>query len=230
MSDASARDGGPAQQPVAAGILDGLDADARRAVVARMHRKRYARGEVVFHEGDAGDALHVIVKGHVSLKVTTPRGDGAILRVVGPGELFGEYVLITPGPRSATVTALEAVETMCFGRDDFDRLRAEHAEVDAFLLDRAIREVQRLSTALLEALHLPVRQRVLRRLLEVAQIYEADAGRAIPISQSDLAGLAGVTRQTANRVLAAVQEAGIVRLERGSIEILDADALARRAR
>ncbi|MGZ4689622.1 MAG: Crp/Fnr family transcriptional regulator [Acidimicrobiia bacterium] len=212
------------------GILQGLDDEERRAVLARMRRKRYAKGEVIFHEGDPGDMLHLIVKGHVSIQVTTPQGDSALLRVLGPAEMFGEYVLITPGPRNATVTALDPVETMCLGRDDFHRLRAEHPDLDAVLLDRAIREVQRLSLALLDALYLPVRQRVLRRLLEVAKLYDTDHGHPIPLSQADLAGLAGVTRQTTNRVLADAQEAGALRLRRGSIEILDPEALARRAK
>lgn len=211
------------------GILEGLDDDDRRALLARMRRMRFAKGEVIFHEGDSGEVLHLIETGHVSLRVDTPDGDTAVLRVLGPGDMFGEYVLITSGPRSATVTALDPVETMCLGQEDFHRLRAEHPYLDALLLDRAIREVRRLSAALLDALYLPVRQRVLRRLIEIAELYGAES-TVVPLSQFDLAGLAGVTRQTTNRVLAKAQEAGALRLRRGNIEILDADALGRLAR
>jgi CRP/FNR family transcriptional regulator, cyclic AMP receptor protein len=212
------------------GILDGLDEDDRRALRARMQRKRFAKGEVIFHEGDSGEVLHLIEKGHVSLRVATPDGDTAVLRVLGPGDMFGEYVLIASGPRAATVTALDVVETMCLGQDDFHRLRAEHPYLDALLLDSAIREVRRLSAALLDALYLPVQQRVLRRLVEVADLYGAENANVVPISQSDLAGLAGVTRQTTNRVLAKAQESGVIRLRRGNIEILHPDALADLAR
>lgn len=195
-----------------------------------MRRKRFAKGEVIFHEGDPGDTLHLIVKGHVSVQVTTRQGDVALLRVLGPGEMFGEYVLITLGPRSATVTALDPTETMVLGRDAFHQLRAQHPDLDAVLLDRTIREVHRLSSTLLDALYLPVRQRVLRRLVELADLYDISDGDAVPISQADLAGLAGVTRQTTNRVLADAQDAKIIRLHRGSIEILDTAALTKRAR
>ena len=212
------------------GILDGLDEDDRRALRARMQRKRFAKGEVIFHEGDSGEVLHLIEKGHVSLRVATPDGDTAVLRVLGPGDMFGEYVLIASGPRAATVTALDVVETMCLGQDDFHRLRAEHSYLDALLLDSAIREVRRLSAALLDALYLPVQQRVLRRLVEVADLYGAENANVVPISQSDLAGLAGVTRQTTNRVLAKAQESGVIRLRRGNIEILHPEALADLAR
>ena len=66
------------------GLFGGLDDDARRAVWSHMRRRRFARGEVIFHEGDPGDALHHIVKGHVSVTGVDARGDQAILRVLGP--------------------------------------------------------------------------------------------------------------------------------------------------
>jgi CRP/FNR family cyclic AMP-dependent transcriptional regulator len=102
--------------------------------------------------------------------------------------------------------------------------------VDRFLLEAAIMEVRRVSAMLRDALYLPVEQRVLRRLLEVAELYDFDDGQVIPISQADIAALAGAARQTTNRILAAAQTAGAIRLRRGSIEVLDIDALQKRAR
>ncbi len=214
------------------GIFDSLAPDERQAVVRGMTRRRYARRETVFHEGDPGDSLHVIVKGHVSLRVTTPRGDSAVLRVLGPGDIFGQFALVAPGPRSATVTALDTTETMTLGREDFKRLRGEHPGLDSVLLESAIREIRRLSTALLDALYLPAHARLLRRLLEVASLYTngSDEPVVVPLGQDDLAGLAGLARPTANRILTEAQAAGTIRISRGRIEILDADALARRAR
>ena len=84
--------------PWVEGLFGGLDDDARRAVWAHMRRRRFARGEVIFHEGDPGDALHHIVKGHVSVRVSTPRGDQAILRVLGPDDVVGEFAVVSPGP------------------------------------------------------------------------------------------------------------------------------------
>lgn len=213
-----------------AGILDQLGPDERRTLLARMHRKRFAKGEVIFHEGDPADALHLIAKGHVSVKVTTPRGEPAILCVLGPGSLVGEYAAIAPARRSATATALDPTETMTLDYDEFASVRAQWPSVDRFLLENAITEVRRLSAALSDALYLPVEQRVLRRLLEVAELYGLEDGRSIPIGQADLAGLAGVARQTTNRILAGVQSAGAIRLHRGSIEILDVAAVQKRAR
>jgi CRP-like cAMP-binding protein len=215
---------------VGEGLFGGLDDDARRAVWAHMRRRRFARGEVIFHEGDPGDALHHIVKGHVSVRVSTPRGDQAILRVLGPDDVIGEMALVSPGPRAATVTALEPTETMMLDRESFAELRKQRPSVDDFLLDASIAEVRRLSAALLEALYLPVEQRVLRRVLELGELYRNGGTICVPLGQDEIAQLAGVTRQTVNKVLAKAQQDGALRIERGRLEILGLEEIRRRCR
>jgi CRP-like cAMP-binding protein len=195
-----------------------------------MRRRRFARGEVIFHEGDPGDALHHIVKGHVSVRVSTPRGDQAILRGLGPDDVIGEMALVSPGPRAATVTALEPTETMMLDRESFAELRKQRPSVDDFLLDASIHEVRRLSAALLEALYLPVEQRVLRRVLELGELYRNGGTICVPLGQDEIAQLAGVTRQTVNKVLTKAQQDGALRIERGRLEILGLEEIRRRCR
>lgn len=210
------------------GLLAGIaDAD-RRALWAIMRRCRFGRGEVIFREGDPADSLHFIVKGHVVVRVTTPAGDTVILRVMGRDELLGDYALMSDAPRAATAVTLDAAETMVLHRDDFARLRREQPNVDQFLLDAALQEVRRLTAALVDALHVPAEQRVLRRLHEVAALWPV--GEPLPLSQQDLAQLAGVTRQSANRVLAAAQADGLVSIGRGRVEVVDPAALERAVR
>jgi len=195
-----------------------------------MRRRRFARGEVIFHEGDPGDALHHIVKGHVSVRVSTPRGDQAILRVLGPDDVVGEFALVSPGPRAATVTALEATETMMLDRESFAALREERPSVDDYLINAYIAEVRRLSSSLLEALYLPVDKRVLRRVLDLGELYRSDESICVPLGQDEIAQIAGVTRQTVNKVLTKAQQDGAVRIERGRLEILDLEEIRRRCR
>ena len=116
------------------GLFERLEDDARREVWAHMRRRRFARGEVLFHQGDPGDSLHLIVKGRVSVRTATPRGDRAILRVLGPDQVVGEFALVSPAPRAATVTALEPTETMTLDRATFADLRTKCPGVDDFLL------------------------------------------------------------------------------------------------
>ena len=69
-------------------------------VLATARRRRFSTSEVVFHEGDPGDSLHVIVEGHFAVRVTTPYGDVATLVVLDGGEIFGEMALLAVAARS----------------------------------------------------------------------------------------------------------------------------------
>jgi CRP-like cAMP-binding protein len=99
--------------------------------------------------------------------------------------------------------------------------------VDALLISLLAAEVRTMIERLLEALYLPAERRVLRRLVELADIY---GGAEIPLTQEELAGLAGTSRATVNAVLGDAQTRGLVELRRGRVTILDAEALAGRAR
>ncbi len=218
-------------------LLAGLAEPERRAVLHAARRRRFRRGEVVFHEGDRGDSLHMILRGHVAIRVSTPLGDTATLTVLGPPESFGEGALLSDDARrTATVVALDQLETLSLFRDDFERLRAERPPVEHVLVAVLALQVRRLTQHLLEALFVPADKRVLRRLLEMADAFceepgEGGSGRMVlPVTQEDVASAAGTTRSTANRVLHAVAADGLVGLARGRVEIVDRDRLARRAR
>jgi CRP/FNR family cyclic AMP-dependent transcriptional regulator len=213
-------------------LLGSLTPAEQRAVIGETRRRRYAPGEVVFHEGDPGDTLHLLAKGHVAIRRSTPLGDVATLVVLGPGDFFGELVLVSPtSGRNATVVALDRTETLTLRQDQLEMLRTEHPAIDRFLLDALAKEIRRLSSLLSDALYISVDKRVLRRLLEVAETYGAHAqGGLVPMTQQDLAGLAGTTRPSANRVLRAAEEAGLIDVGRGVVRLIDVDGLARRAR
>jgi CRP-like cAMP-binding protein len=91
-------------------------------------------------------------------------------------------------------------------------------------------EIRRLATALVDALYVPADRRVWRRLAELASLYGGEQPVIVPLTQDDLAQLAGTTRPTANRTLRAGEADGVVQLARGSIEIVDLDALQKLAR
>ena len=156
-------------------LLDVLSAEQRRRLLSRARRRRFKRGEVVFHEGDPGDALHLVDKGHVAVKRSTPLGDVATLLVLGPGDVFGELAVVAPGPRNATVVALDPVETLALHGDVFDDLRLTHPAVDRVLIHALVGEVRRLSAMLVEALYVPADKRIYLRLGDLTRIFtEAD--------------------------------------------------------
>jgi CRP-like cAMP-binding protein len=202
-------------------LLGGLTEPDREAVLAAARRRRYRRNDVLFHEGDHGDSLHLIAEGHVAVRVTTPLGEIATLRIASPGEHLGELAVISPAPRNATVVALDDVETLSIQKAAFDDLRKRHPAVDRLALESLVLEVRRLALQLQEAMYVPATTRLLRRLLDLNARY----GRTIPLTQDDLAGLAGTSRKTVNEVLRSAEDDGILQLGRGQVEILDLAAL-----
>lgn len=210
-------------------VLGVPDEDVRRLVsVAR--RRRFSRNEVVFHRDDPGDSLHLVVSGRFAVQIMTPLGETATIAIRGPGDSFGEMALVTEGMRrAATVEALEEAETFAVYVDDFNRLRKEQPSVNQVLIGFLAEEVRRQNQLLLEALYIPVERRILRRLVELSALY-ASNGSVIPLTQEQLAEMAGTSRATVNRVLREEQARGTVELRRGRTVVLDAEQLTRRAR
>ena len=211
-------------------LFAGLPEAELRQLVALARRRRFGGGEVVFHRGDPADSLHLVVKGHFTARVVTQHGDTVVIAVHGPGEAFGELALVDAVSRTTTVAAVEAGETLAIGRDDFDRLRREYPQVNEVLVHLLAERVRRASERLLEAVFVPAETRVLRRLLELVELYDRSAtGTPISLTQKDIAALAATSRATANRVLRAEHERGTLRISRGKTIVLEPDEIARRA-
>jgi CRP-like cAMP-binding protein len=212
-------------------LLDALAEEDRRELIAMARRRRFAAREVVFHEGDPAESMHIVMQGHLAVRVTTPMGEVSTLRVIRAGEFFGELAVIAPGPRNATVVALDRAETLSISKAALDDLRSRCPAVEAVVIEALVHEVRRLSVALVEALYLPADKRVLQRLLDLSGRLGADDKPlgVVPVTQEELAQLAGVTRETANRVLQRSVELGALALSRGKVEILDRAALTRQA-
>ncbi len=208
--------------------LLGLEEPVRREVLAVAAWRRFDRGVVLFHEGEAGGSLHVLMRGRVAVRVMTPDGDTATLNVIGPGAAFGELALLGPAAqRTATVQAIEPAQTLVLQRADFERLRRSYPSVDRLLVEYLAAQVRRLSERLTEALCFEARIRVLRRLLELDSVFERGP---VAVTQEEIATMAGTTRPTVNRVMQDLAEAGIVELGRGRFTVADPAALARAAR
>jgi CRP/FNR family cyclic AMP-dependent transcriptional regulator len=185
-------------------------------------RRKFSRGEVVFHEGDPGDSVHRVTSGRFAARITTPLGDVATFAVHGPGEVFGLLAVLHPeARRTATVAALEPAQTLAIAKSAFVRLKAAHPPVASAVEQLLLEMLVASSGRLVEALYTPVHLRVRARLRDLAHLY-GDGGPGpvtIPLSQEDLAGLAGATRETVNRVLQDEQARGAVTLARRRITI-----------
>jgi CRP/FNR family cyclic AMP-dependent transcriptional regulator len=208
-------------------LFAGVPEEDVRRLLAIARRRTFDRGEVVFHRGDPADCLHLIAGGRFAVGITTPLGATALLGVRGPGDAFGELALVAGGEslRSATVAALEAAETRSVLVGDFERLRHEHPSIDGLLVRILGERVRLLSEQLTEAYYLPAKTRVLRRLVELGDLY---AG-AIPLPQEQLAELAGTSRATANHVLRELERRGVVELRRATVIVREPERLRERS-
>ena len=181
-------------------LFAGLPDEDIRRLVVIARRRRFDRNEVVFHRGDPADSLQLISKGRFSVQIATPLGDIATLSVRGPGDAFGELALL--GPESQRSATVSAIEP---GETYSDQL--------------------------IEAHYVSANRRVLRRVRELAELY---GGRSksvvVPLTQEDIAGLAGTSRATVNRVLREEERRGTVELRRSKTVVLNLDELSRRAR
>lgn len=210
-------------------MFDLLAPDPRRELLASGRRRRFARKEVIFHEGDPGGTLHLVQAGHVAVRIHTPMGDIATLSILGPGQSFGELAILDPDARhSATCVALETTDTWSLHRDQVNRLRREYAAIDQFAIQLLAEHVRRLSDQLVQALYLSADQRVARRVLDLAMTY--GDGRDIPVTQDDVATMAGTSRATVNRVFGELEAAGALTVARGRIIVRDRAPIARAAR
>ena len=204
-------------------FLSDLSPDDRARLTETARTRRFTRNDVVFHAGAPATGLHLIVEGHFAVQAATPAGDVATLAVLGPNESFGEHTVFTgTSVRGATVKSLDASTTLELTHADAQRLRAERPGIDRLLVDLLVRQVNEMSARLIEALFVPSQARVVYRLLALLDQYD---GKDIPVSQADLAELAGVGRSTTNRTLRDAEERGLVALRRSAITVLDADGL-----
>jgi CRP/FNR family transcriptional regulator, cyclic AMP receptor protein len=219
------------QQPMRRwALLDALPEPERHRVLVESHPRRFARNEVIFHHGDPGDCLHLVGEGHVGIRIFTPLGDIATVRLVKPGEFFGELAVVSPGPRNATAVALDRVETLVLSRRQLEEMRVKHDRIDALIIEALATEVRRLANQVVDVMYLPAEKRLWRTLAELTITYgSSDApASSVPLTQEVLAQLTGCTRPTVNRILRGGEQLGILRLEHGSVDVLDHNSLSRR--
>jgi CRP-like cAMP-binding protein len=199
-----------------------------------MTRLHLSRAEALFHEGDPGDRLYVIVSGKVKLGRTSSDGRENLLAVLGPGEMFGELSLFDPGPRNATATAISDAELIGLGNEDLISWLDGRPEVARQLLGALAKRLRRTNETLADLVFSDVPGRVAKALLDLSERFgePVEDGRRVShdLTQEELAQLVGASRETVNKALADFAARGWLRLEGRAVVLLDLDRMRRRAR
>jgi CRP/FNR family transcriptional regulator, cyclic AMP receptor protein len=216
-------------------LFAGMGPEPLRAMARTLRARRFRRGEVLFHEGDPGDALFVVASGAVKVVVPSEDGEEAILATLRRGDFLGELALLDGAPRSASAVALEPTETLALPRDQFLSLVATEPAIRDALMASLAGELRRLTTHVAELHFLDLTGRLAARLSRLAEEHgEPMPDGAVrldaPLTQSDLAAMIGATRQSVNKLLGEFEADGLLRIERDSIVLPDMERLARTAR
>jgi CRP/FNR family cyclic AMP-dependent transcriptional regulator len=216
-------------------FFSGLDAESLESVGRGMRARRFRRGEVIFHLGDPGDALFIVMTGAIKIMIPSDAGEEAILATLRSGDVFGELAVLDGAPRSATATALEPTETLALPRAQFRELLDKEPAIRDALLASLAGELRRLTNHVEELHFLDITGRLASRLTRLAAesgTKQADGTVRLgsPLTQGDLAAMIGCTRQSVNKLLGMFTDDGLIRLERDSIVILDLDGLTHAAR
>jgi CRP/FNR family transcriptional regulator, cyclic AMP receptor protein len=214
-------------------LFQGLDPTDLEGIARAMNRRRYRRHEVIFHEGDPGDALHLVVEGQVKIARESADGGEAIVVILSPGDTFGELVLLDGAPRSATAIAVEATETLAMSRSSFAALIDGTGPFRWRVLSGIAQRIRRVTDQLAEVHFLDLSGRLALQLSRLAE--ETAPGQTADIelrgtlTQSDLAAMIGGTRQRVNQILSDFAEEGLVRQDGGRLVIRDLARLRERA-
>src|SRR5947209_767219 len=191
--------------------------------------RSWDRAEVVFREGDSGDTCFVVRSGCVRVGRRHSDGRQITLAELGEGDIFGELAMFGGETRSATVEAVEAATAVAILAGDLRRLMRDHPEIAVKMLgglaDRLRAANERISRQSFQT----VAGRVASALL--AQVETRSDGGAeggqivIHATQSQIAQLAGASRESASRFLAKLERAGVITTGRGRVTVHEPDAL-----
>jgi CRP-like cAMP-binding protein len=217
--------------PAASAFLDRLRPGDKAALAGAGHPRRYRAGETLMMSGDPGIFVVLITSGRVKVVAASPTGSETVLSLRGPGDLIGELAAIDDegAPRTATVTALDPVVCRVIHAREFREMLSDHAGIAVELLRTVAAKLRASDRQRVEFGAYDSTRRLARLLSEMAETSgrPSDSGILLPsgLTQEDLAGLVGASRESVARGLAALRARGFVVTGRRSVLVVDPGGL-----
>lgn len=215
-------------------LFEGLSEHALKAIAPNIRVLAVERRDELFYKGDVGEQLFVIVDGPFKALTTSREGDEVVFEVMGPGDVFGESVLMDGAPRIQTVRAIDSASLIALDRRDLLAFMRAEPEVALRLLARLTERVRALCSFFEDVHYLNLPERLARKLVALSERFGRQQAGSVCIdlrlSQEEWGDLVGATRESVNKQLKAWGEAGLVRRERGLLLIDDPAGIERLAR
>ncbi len=213
-------------------LLGHLTPEELDRLLAPARVERLDEGRVLFRKGDPGDRLYVVLAGRIAIGTVSEEGKEVVFNVLGRGEVFGEIALLDGKARTADATAMAECHLLVLERKDFMPFLQGNPEVAARLIAVLCERVRSVSESYEDALFMDLPARLAKRLLRLAESHgEPVDGAAIriefPLSQQELAKMAGVSRESVNKLLRAWQTQGLIAHDHSHVTILDEARLKR---
>jgi CRP/FNR family transcriptional regulator, cyclic AMP receptor protein len=214
-------------------IFQGLGPDILEHLATRGNVRAFAKGDVIFTQGDPGEALFVLLDGVAKVVVVSERGDEMVLVTLEPPVTFGELALVDKRLRSASVEVLEPAQVLVVHHSIWDQLIEKHPGVKDDLLLTLVHVLRRLTDQTADFVFLDLHGRVAKLLHMFSQARGDELSPAkvldLHMTQSDLATMVGGSRQSVNQILHSLEERGYLELRGRLIVLKRLDLLKRRA-
>jgi len=199
------------------------DAELDELVPLARHTSVNAREEL-FHQGDPGSQLYVVVRGRLKVLTTSSQGDEIVFNILGPGEVVGELAVLNQAERTATVKAIDVSELISLHQRDLFRFLQTHPDAGIKLAGILAARVTNLSDLLSDMQFLNLPFRLAKKMTALAHNYgqEQEDGLRIKlrISQEEWGDLVGATRESINKQFRSWTKEGLIHTDRGCI-VLD---------
>jgi CRP/FNR family transcriptional regulator len=213
-------------------LFSKLSTEELTVIAGRLKRQSFAKGEVIFEQGERGDAMFVIRSGRVKIYSRDESGQELTLNVYGAGDFFGEFSLIDGEPRSASAEAVELTEALVLVNQDLIGILGDHPEISISLMRGLVSRLRYTTEYAEDLAFLSVNGRVASRLLELMDKHglEGEAGIEIgvPVTVPQLAGLTVAPPEIVQRILDFYELGGILVRAGDSLTVRDPATLRER--
>jgi CRP/FNR family transcriptional regulator/CRP/FNR family cyclic AMP-dependent transcriptional regulator len=210
-------------------LFEGLPFEERKRVAQLCRRRLYRAREVVFHQGEIGREMYIVVSGRLKVSAVSEDGKELSFFILQESDLFGELALIDGETRSVSVTAVDSCELLMLRQADFQALLKQNDLIGLRLLSLLAGKVRSTTSLYESSVFIEIPGRLAGKLLELAEEsgVESDGGVLIDtrLSQYDLGTLINASRESVNKQLKAWEAGGIIELRKGRICIREPDLL-----